>query len=63
MIHGNLGEMLSKCIRSTKPAQSGLTGTVLDPRANEPHDQPNQAFSSVAGLIALSMAIARWGNA
>lgn len=44
-------------------AQSGVTGTAFDPRADEPHDQPNQAFPGVAGLIALSMAIARWGNA
>lgn len=62
MVHEDLGEGLSKFIRSGQSAQSGVTETALDPRADEPHDQPNQAFSSVAGLMPLAMAIAQPGQ-
>jgi len=43
-------------------AQNGVTGTAFDPRADEPHDQPIRAFSSVAGLIPRFMAVTQMGQ-
>ncbi len=50
VIHRDFLERLSKFIRSGNPAQSEVTGTAFDPRADEPYDQPIRAFTSVAGL-------------
>ena len=47
MVHEDWGKGCRSTSARRNPAQSGATETVLDPRADEPHDKPNQAFSSV----------------